>query len=101
MISWNPSRLWPVERLLGVVIMYKQMWSKPVTFETGTARFRTITNTDEASHFLLHHLPVQCGKMHMEALKVCLAVLAGDRLQYDARTAFIKAARETATFVKS
>ena len=81
--------------------MDKQMWSKPVTFETGNARFRTITNTDEASLFLLHHWPVQGGEMHLEARKVCIAVLAGERPLDDARTAFINAAREAAIFVKA
>ena len=80
--------------------MDNHMWSKPVTFETGTARFRTITNTEEASHFLLNHWPVQGGKKHLEARKVCLAVLAGERPADDARTAFIKAAQEAAIFVK-
>jgi hypothetical protein len=77
------------------------MWSKPVTFETGNACLTRITNTDEASNFLLHHWPIQDGKLHPEAWKVCLAVLTGERPPDDARTAFIKAAREAAIFVKA
>jgi hypothetical protein len=77
------------------------MWSKPVTFETGTARFRTITSTEEASHFLVNHWPIQGSNKHLEARKICLAVLAGERPADDARTSFIKAAQEAAIFVKS
>jgi Protein of unknown function (DUF982) len=79
--------------------MNKQWWSNPVTFETGTASFRTIANTEEASHFLLNHWPVQGGKKHLQARNVCLAVLAGERPPDDARTAFIEAAQEVAICV--
>jgi hypothetical protein len=61
----------------------------------------SITNTEEASHFLLNHWPVQGGKMHLEARRVCLAVLAGERPADDTRSAFIKAAQDTAIFVKA
>ena len=80
--------------------MDKQSWSKPVTVETGLAPFRTITNTDEASHFLLNHWPVRGGKIRLEAMRVFLAVLADERPQDDARAAFIKAAQEAELFVK-
>ena len=80
--------------------MDKQSWRKPVTVQTGLAPLRTITNTDEASHFLLNHWPVRSGKMPLKAMKVFLAVLSDERPQDDARTAFVEAAQEAGIFEK-
>jgi Protein of unknown function (DUF982) len=78
--------------------MDEQSWSKPVTVETGLARLRTFTNTNEASHLLLNHC--RSSKMRLEAMRVFLGLLADERPPDEARTAFVEAAQEAGIFEK-
>ena len=80
--------------------MDKKSWSKPVKFEPGTARFRTIMNIKKTSNFLQNYWPANGGEIYLKAWQVCIEVLSGPRPPDDARTAFIKAAQETAMLVK-
>jgi hypothetical protein len=75
--------------------MDRQSWSKPVTFETDTARFRTIANTKEASRYLLGNWPGPRGPMYAHAQRVCLSVLSGRGTPEDAREAFVDALTES------
>jgi Protein of unknown function (DUF982) len=79
--------------------MDKQAWSKPVTFETDMARFRTIANTKEASRYLLGNWPGPRGPLYVQAQRVCLGVLAGRGTPDDAREAFVEALMESEIFV--
>jgi len=79
--------------------MDKQRWSKPVTFEMDTARFRTIANTKEASRYLLGKWSGPRGPMYVHAQRVCLGVLVGRGTPEDAREAFVDALMESEIFV--
>jgi hypothetical protein len=80
--------------------MDKQSWSKPVKFEPGTARFRTIMNTKKTANFLPNYWPADGGEIYLKARQVCIEVLSGPRPPDDALTAFIKAAQRAAILVK-
>jgi Protein of unknown function (DUF982) len=68
--------------------------------ETGAACFGTITNTEEASNVPLNQRPVSAGEFHLNARRVCIAVLARKRALGDAKAALINAVREAAILVK-
>jgi hypothetical protein len=100
-LCWNRNRLLAIEITNEVIAMDKPMWSKPVTIKPANAGFKTITNTEEASRFLLNHWPTRGGEMHLDARRVFIAVLSGKRRQEDARAAFIKAAQEAAILIRA
>jgi Protein of unknown function (DUF982) len=77
----------------------RQSWSKPVTFETEAARFRTIANTKEVSRYLLGNRPGPRGPMYVHAQRVCLGVLVGRGTPDDPREAFVDALMEYEIFV--
>jgi hypothetical protein len=76
-------------------------WKEHVTFEIlRPERYRTITNTAEAARALIDEWPIKTGKELKRAEAACLAVLVGNGDPDEARTAFLKAAREADVFVK-
>lgn len=79
--------------------MNPKPWSKPVKFEERLARYRTITNTEEAAHYLLNRWPSEGGRRHLKAQEVCLAVLESKMPPSRARAAFVAAAKEAGMFV--
>ena len=97
----NRNGLSAIEIAKEVIAVDKPMWSKPVTIKPANAGFKTITNTEEASRFLLNHWPTRGGEMHLDARRVFIAVLSGKRRQDDARAAFIKAAQEAAILIRA
>ncbi|QEN84831.1 DUF982 domain-containing protein [Labrys sp. KNU-23] len=74
--------------------MDTQLWSRPVQFETDLGRYRVLTSTEEASHFLLNNWPAVAGPKCIDAQRACLDVMAGAAQPDEAREAFVEACEE-------
>lgn len=75
--------------------MDPKYWSKPVTVETmSLGKYRTVTNTKDATRILMTQWPRAHGRRLSKAKKTCFSVLEGAKPPSDARRAFIDAAYE-------
>jgi ribosomal 50S subunit-associated protein YjgA (DUF615 family) len=74
--------------------MRHRMFHKPVVIERRRLdRDRVVTNTKVALESLVHEWPLDDCPRRQQAMKLCLAVMRGEKPPVAARRAFVAAAR--------
>lgn len=79
--------------------MDPRYWTKSVDLAVTPGRLRKVRSTLQAEE-CLHEWPVSPGDAHMEAIRVCRAVLRNGAPRQMARDAFVLAAKEAGIYVE-
>ena len=93
-----PAALIPTQ-LVRRVKQLQNRFENPVTVRLG-AEPRTVVSADEAARLLLDVDWPERGPGHRDASETCIKVIEGTRSAADARTAFLRAARESGILVE-